>query len=99
MNVSILPFLSYLVDVPDYCSVHPQAMLPDLDNCAKLFNCTEPGIYKECKYPTLFSLQSLSCQDFTKVNCGRRKEPQAPCEYITSYLCLPNYGNFRTQIT
>lgn len=76
----------YLVDVPDYCSVHPQALLPDLDNCAKLFNCSEPGIYKECKYPNLFSLQSLSCQDFTKVNCGGRKEPQAPCEYLISQV-------------
>lgn len=80
LNVSILLFLFLLVDAPDYCSVHPEAVLPDLEDCAKFFNCSEPGIYKECKYPKLFSLQSLSCQNFTEVNCGRRKEPQAPCE-------------------
>ncbi|XP_062578131.1 uncharacterized protein LOC134240032, partial [Saccostrea cucullata] len=69
------------VDVPDYCFVHPGAVLPDLDNCAYFFNCSYPESHKECKYPDLFSRKSLSCQDFTTVNCEERIEPQEPCEY------------------
>nr|XP_022322146.1 uncharacterized protein LOC111123822 isoform X3 [Crassostrea virginica] len=80
------------VDVPDYCSPHPRAVLPDSDNCARFFNCSDPDKHKECTYPDLFSEETLSCQTFTKVKCDGQKEPQAPCEYEQN-LCPLSSAN------
>jgi hypothetical protein len=93
-------FLSKLVDVPDYCVANPSKLLPDPDNCAHYFNCSDPtvavvtrqlvnstGHYrKECPYPDLFDSVLQQCQMFSSVKCNTRPEPQAPCMYLTSSL-------------
>lgn len=71
------------VDVPGYCTVHPNAVLPDPDNCAKFYNCSEKnGLHKECTYPDLFNPDGQICQEFLNVTCSTRKEPQAPCKFL-----------------
>nr|XP_034300554.1 uncharacterized protein LOC117681196 [Crassostrea gigas] len=87
------------VDVPDYCSAHPKALLPKEDNCGQYINCSDPGFdgnhTMECQYPDLFSVTTMSCQWFENVTCDSRMEPQAPCEYHqnqcapTNKSCIP----------
>ena len=77
--------VSIIVDIPDYCKVHPAAMIPDPTNCAKFYNCsqnmaTKTAVTSECKYPDLFSRVSNKCEKFQNVSCDTRKEPQAPCK-------------------
>ena len=74
----------FSVDVVEYCHVHSTDVLPDPDNCAKFYKCSNlvskvTGQAEECPYPDLFSTSTKSCEAFTTVNCGTRKEPQSPC--------------------
>ncbi|KAL3884668.1 hypothetical protein ACJMK2_024786 [Sinanodonta woodiana] len=73
------------VDVPDYCTSNPTAVVADEDDCAQFFNCSDPnsrnGTAMECKYPDLFSRLTMHCEVFTNTSCDSRMEPQAPCEY------------------
>ncbi|CAG2185606.1 unnamed protein product [Mytilus edulis] len=85
------------VDIPDYCKVHPTAMIPDPTNCAKFYNCsqnmaTKTAVASECKYPDLFADVSQKCERFQNVSCKSRMEPQAPCEYDQN-LCKPGDMN------
>lgn len=104
MSVLSFPVRYYLlwimpifpVDVPEYCQANPSDILPDSENCAHYFNCSDPsatGVIhrasspplayrKECHYPDLFDPVTKSCQTFTATNCSQRKEPQAPCKYL-----------------
>lgn len=89
-----LYFVFFSVDVPEYCQANPSDVLPDPDNCAQYFNCSDPAIRgsingavnlpenyrKECQYPDLFDPVHKECQTFTAVNCSKRNEPQAPCK-------------------
>lgn len=79
----VFGFSPFVVDVPDFCFVHKNEVLPDWNNCAKYYNCSDQnGLHMECSYPELFSDQTRSCENFTTVACTTRKEPQAPCGYI-----------------
>ncbi|KAJ8316010.1 hypothetical protein KUTeg_006024 [Tegillarca granosa] len=74
------------VDILDYCKAHPGDNIPDKNNCAKFYNCTELLMtnstnVNECKYPNLFSRSLKQCDKFQSVKCDTRMEPQAPCEY------------------
>lgn len=73
------------MDVKDYCTVHPTSMIPDYQNCAKLYNCTD-GTHTECTYPDLYNVQTQMCQNFMTTRCDGRQEPQAPCMYICIIL-------------
>lgn len=87
-------YFVFSVDVPEYCQANPSEVLPDPDNCAQYFNCSDPAIRgsingavnlpenyrKECQYPDLFDPVHKECQTFTAVNCSKRNEPQAPCK-------------------
>ncbi|WAR05418.1 hypothetical protein MAR_020787 [Mya arenaria] len=72
-------------DANAYCQANPRDMLPMWSDCSKYYNCAATlrgqGVVQECTYPDLFSTFSLTCQDFTTVQCHNRLEPQAPCEY------------------
>lgn len=90
-----------LVDIPDYCKAHPTELLPDPDNCAKFFNCSESLIKPrssrsnvaigkfgyECPYPELYDTMLQMCSNFTKVRCTTRWEPMAPCKYFKFIFC------------
>ena len=77
------------VDVPSYCMVHKDAVLPDLGNCGKFFNCSDyGGAHVECLYPDLYSPVLQRCTNFTSVTCDSRPEPQAPCKYTdVLFIC------------
>ena len=69
----------------DYCIAHPTAALPNPDNCAQFYDCAvQQGEYgghqRECEYPKLYSVETGTCQHFSRVNCGHRYEPITPCE-------------------
>lgn len=73
------------------CSENPYALVPDPDNCARYFNCSQtinqPSLVKyqtECDYPLLFNTLTMACDDFDIVNCGTRMEPKAPCDYLST---------------
>ena len=90
----LLEAISFSADVVDYCAANPSDMVASLDNCAHYYNCTERYTLlgnhtMECIYPDLFSSQSLTCQNFEWVQCGKKTmEPMAPCEYFTVYTIL-----------
>lgn len=96
------PFIS--VDVIDYCKVHSNDVLPDPDNCAKYYRCRDQmskfiGQTGDCTYPDLFSTSTKACESFTTVNCGTRKEPQAPCMLLFfSYVLLLSYHLFNMTV-
>ena len=74
-----------LASVSEYCNTHPQAVLPNKNDAAQYFDCSQPsstlGPYKhECNYPDLFDASALLCKDFTTVPTDARPEPQAPCK-------------------
>lgn len=85
---------THTVDVPDYCKANPTDVLPDPDNCAHFFDCsnrttathraayivTPQSLSQECTYPDLFDANTRQCMLFTSVNCQTRPEPMAPCE-------------------
>ncbi|XP_052252894.1 uncharacterized protein LOC127859481 isoform X5 [Dreissena polymorpha] len=89
-------------NIDDYCKNHPNAKVANADNCAQFYECTKTlpriaapvtdglslVIRQECHYPDLFSTITQRCEPFTKVNCDKRPEPQAPCEY-TQNQCAP----------
>jgi hypothetical protein len=82
---------------PDYCNIHPNAVVAKEDNCAQYYNCSRPAKrfassqMQECTYPYLFSRITMKCEKFTSVACDNRPEPQAPCKSdstdILSRLC------------
>ena len=76
-------------DAKSYCQANPSDMLPRSSNCAKYYNCTAAlygqDVIQECTYPDLFSTLSLTCQDFTTVQCNQRPEPEAPCKFEILY--------------
>ena len=78
------------MDVLDYCSAHPKALLPKEDNCGQYFNCSDSGFDSnhtmECKYPDLFSVKTMSCQWFENATCDNRMEPQAPCKIVINIV-------------
>ncbi|KAK3765413.1 hypothetical protein RRG08_000336 [Elysia crispata] len=65
--------------------------LPHYDECHKYYDCTnssakvgenEADYVRTCKYPQLFSVRTGKCEDYGEVECGTRKEPLTPCEYM-----------------
>ncbi|KAH3812327.1 hypothetical protein DPMN_140756, partial [Dreissena polymorpha] len=71
--------------VASKCAANPRAILPDPDNCARYFNCSQAAVQAslvkyqaECDYPFLFNTQTMACDDFEIVKCGTRLEPKAP---------------------
>ena len=70
------------MDIPDYCVLHPTAVLASPANCAVYFNCSSSpsnGFMAECPYPQLYDPATQACGDFELVSCDRRPEPMAPC--------------------
>ncbi|XP_061184903.1 uncharacterized protein LOC133192909 isoform X1 [Saccostrea echinata] len=81
-----------------YCKRNPNERLPDPDNCARFFECSLPnskyGSYvDECEYPKLYDSAAKRCRPFMQVNCGRRRIPIDPCEYIQNEFCPPGQPN------
>lgn len=88
---NIFFLIIYTVDIPDYCQVHLDAVLPDPANCGHFFNCRYLTSHRsleisECQYPDLFSVTTRKCEPFTNVQCQNRYEPQAPCKSYNSFL-------------
>lgn len=86
----------YTVDIPDYCQVHLDAVLPDPANCGHFFNCRYLTSHRsleisECQYPDLFSVTTRKCEPFTNVQCQNRYEPQAPCKSYNNFLNVENF--------
>ncbi|KAK7496931.1 hypothetical protein BaRGS_00011911 [Batillaria attramentaria] len=79
-----------------------EAYLPHPNKCHWFYNCSarlqesdKPGadpegwdaLTAECPYPQLFSLATRSCEDYAKVDCGKRGLFLDPCEY-REHQCL-----------
>ncbi|XP_059153724.1 uncharacterized protein LOC131939449 [Physella acuta] len=78
------------------CHHNPTATVPYAERCSQYMDCgVEPGGHQfmdyllECPYPSLYSTQTGSCQNYHYVTCAEREEPKAPCEYL-QYLQLYN---------
>ncbi|KAK3095139.1 hypothetical protein FSP39_010723 [Pinctada imbricata] len=73
-----------------YCRDNPEVLIPDPNNCARYYNCSDPNVVqgldqpylKECTYPKLFQSASVGCQLFMMVSCKGRYTPMTPCEYV-----------------
>ncbi|XP_062614315.1 uncharacterized protein LOC134276051 isoform X2 [Saccostrea cucullata] len=73
--------------VNNYCNNNPGLILPSYQSCAQFYKCgqynSKTGTYlHECAYPLLYDITSKTCQHFTLINCGERRVPQAPCDYM-----------------
>lgn len=91
-------YIYFTVDVPDYCQANPQDIIPDLENCAHFYNCSDVIHMKrvasmECTYPDLFSRVTLRCERFTTVTCDKRPEPQAPCMHFYKLFHIVSYSH------
>ncbi|XP_048249704.1 mucin-12-like [Haliotis rufescens] len=54
-------------------------------NCAVFYKCdptTRTWQKQTCVYPELFSMLSLGCEAFSKVDCGGREIFYSPCDYM-----------------
>jgi len=74
----------FSVDTTDFCNKNPKAIAANPLNCAQYIDCSRTGPFGvphvfECPYPDLFNNNTLSCDNFENVNCGRRMEPMDPC--------------------
>ena len=94
---SILSYLYFSVDVPQFCQANPTAIVRDEDNCAQYYNCSDKqsnlgNFLAECRYPDLFSDVYMNCRSFNTVSCDKRLEPQSPCKYVslqkTNFECI-----------
>ncbi|XP_052086950.1 neurogenic locus notch homolog protein 2-like [Mytilus californianus] len=48
-----------------------------------------PAYLHECPYPELFSTSTLTCHNYTEVNCRSRFETKNKCDYLAvSYNCV-----------
>lgn len=66
-------------EVNDVCHANPTMLFQDSQHCAIYINCSATHFSMECKYPDLFSTKTNTCDKFETVQCGTRREPQAPC--------------------
>lgn len=81
----------------DICRDDPLLVFPHHDECQLYYNCslTYTSIPShleqhmvECPYPSLFSTQSLRCENFTDVCCGLRKELKDKCTHFLFWWYL-----------
>lgn len=93
-------------DVVEICRLHPTLILPNPYECQQYYNCSifeddwlkskycSPRLHlTECKYPNLFSAETLKCENFTEVKCGTRHEYKWLCDYKRSHVpCGPHRG-------
>ena len=86
---------SIAVNPTPFCSIYPNALKPNPDNCAQFYDCRQQatlfGNYlRECPYLQLYSEVDNTCHSYTRpVNCGTRPEPKAPCK--SKQLCFLSY--------
>lgn len=93
--------------IDELCKKQPHLVMRSPDDCHRYYNCSGedlqlttwfyqfgfwPAKHKhECHYPFLYSEESMQCENYTKVNCGTRKEPTWACEYM-SINCIIKYS-------
>ena len=75
------------------CDLYPNIVRPSPYDCAHFIDCSKsrPGFpvsefVKECEYPQLFSVDTMECEHFDRVQCTIRHEPRAPCKYNQGHL-------------
>jgi len=79
-----IPSLVFSVNPAPYCTMYPNALMPNPSNCGQFFDCRQPntmfGNYlRECPYLQLYSDKDKTCHSFDRITCGTRFEPKAPC--------------------
>ncbi|XP_011457138.3 uncharacterized protein [Magallana gigas] len=76
--------------VQKLCQYNSSLVLPHPHECQLYYDCstkynTLPPNFvqhmRECPFPDLFSLQTLSCEDYRHVKCDERVEYTTACEY------------------
>ncbi|XP_061186491.1 uncharacterized protein LOC133194564 [Saccostrea echinata] len=73
---------------PEYC----QAYYDCSSTSGPLYRPWDKG-FRECPYPKLFNAQTLKCEMFFYVKCGKRKEYKSGCDYFANQClrshCIP----------
>eukprot|EP00105_Crassostrea_gigas_P026595 XP_011447607.1 PREDICTED: extensin [Crassostrea gigas] len=71
------------------CTPGSTKRFPHPSRCAQYYDCGgDPkedwwGKHlRECPYPTVYDTTTGSCEYYTTVNCGQRKMPLDPCDYL-----------------
>lgn len=76
--------------VQKLCQHNSSLVLPHPHECQLYYDCstkynTLPPNFvqhmRECPFPDLFSLQTLSCEDYKNVKCDERVEYTTACKY------------------
>lgn len=81
--------------VKKHCAEKPTDILPHPLQCAQYYDCSQAigdSHLRECRYPQLFDITTMTCRNFSDVTCGDRLEPQAPCDYLQNH-CELNSAN------
>ncbi|XP_065924132.1 uncharacterized protein [Magallana gigas] len=81
--------------VKKHCTEKPKDILPHPLQCAQYYDCRQAigdSHLRECRYPQLFDITTMTCKNFSDVTCGDRLEPQAPCDYLQNH-CEQNSAN------
>ncbi|KAK7471462.1 hypothetical protein BaRGS_00035898 [Batillaria attramentaria] len=76
-----------------FCADNPNGKLAHPSECSLLYDCTRltakpnfPQYVSECKYPYLVDAATVQCKPHDQVDCGERREPISPCDYL-GYKC------------
>ena len=92
-------FTGTCTKIQELCRAQPHLVFPHPDECQLYYNCSVTYVtvpthleqhLVECPYPSLFSTQSLQCENFTEVCCGFRKEIKDKCKASIFFVSMNN---------
>lgn len=88
-------FLDKTID--DICEKNPWLIFKSDTDCHRYYDCSKkdeylssfifygmwPSKFKhECRFPFMFSEDTLQCENYTEVSCGKRFKPTWECQYL-----------------
>ena len=93
-NVTDHQILTYSFIITEPLTIEQQCkngatFIPHPSECQLYYNCNlrydhVPRYFEqymqECAYPKLFNTETKKCEEFEKVNCGKRKETKDGCK-------------------
>lgn len=93
VNTLLFSFLDKTID--DICEKNPRLIFKSDTECHRYYDCSKedeylssyifygmwPSKFKhECRYPFMFSENTLQCENYTEVSCGKRFKPTWECQ-------------------
>lgn len=78
--------------IAEICLQHTELVIGSSTDCHRYYNCSEQSSFvhkkwptpylHECVYPFMFSEETLKCENYSEVFCGKRFEATWECRYF-----------------